>query len=64
MMCRARGRRISGLTPTARHHQIRWLDVAVDQAIFVSVREPSGCLADQLACVRDRQGADAAHQAR
>jgi len=53
-------RRINGLTPAARRreHQIRRLDVTMDQSVLMGVLQAYGCLANQFACVGYAQRSD------
>ena len=48
--------------PGGRDHQVRRLDVAVDQPVLVGVLQPEGRLPDQLAGVGDRQRPAVLHQ--
>ena len=50
--------------PLPIHHQVRGLDVPVNQLVLVGVLKPHGRLAHQLASLGDRQRAPAAYEPR
>jgi hypothetical protein len=54
--------RLAAISPRRTEHQVRGLDVAVDQPMLVSALESEGRLAHELASIGDSQGPNTVDQ--